>query len=51
MNFDPQVEDILRHAVSICVISGNEFVTPEHILYGMTSNKIFEKHWNPWAEI
>ena len=43
MNFDPQVEDILRHAVSICVISGNEFVTPEHILYGMTSNKIFEK--------
>ena len=43
MNFDNQVETILRHAVGMCMIAGNEFVTPEHILYGMTSERQFIK--------
>lgn len=43
MNLDNQVETILRHAVGMAMIVGNQFVTPEHILYGMTTEKQFVK--------
>ena len=43
MNLDNQVETILRHAVGMSMIVGNQFVTPEHILYGMTTEKQFIK--------
>lgn len=43
MNFDSQCEEILKRAVTKCVYSHNEFVTPEHILYSMMIEREFER--------
>lgn len=46
MNFDRQTEEVLKHAVAKSMISHNEFVTPEHILYAMTSEREFVAAFN-----
>lgn len=41
MKFNAQTEEIIKIAVSKSMREGNEFVTPEHILFGMLSQKEF----------
>jgi len=43
MNFDAKTEEILRYAVAKCMFMNNEFVTPEHILFALTSLKAFAR--------
>ncbi|MCQ2521738.1 MAG: AAA family ATPase [Lachnospiraceae bacterium] len=43
MLFTPRVEEVMRNAVMKSVYMQNEYVTPEHILFGMSADTIFAR--------
>lgn len=41
MRFAKETEDVIRTAVAVCMFNNNEYVTPEHVLYGLASQTEF----------
>ena len=43
MEFDDKVQNVVKAAVARCIAAGNEYVTPEHLLYGLFMQDEFVK--------
>lgn len=41
MKLNQKAEDVIRTAVAVCMFNNNEYVTPEHVLYGLASQREF----------
>lgn len=41
MRFGKDTEDVIRTAVAVCMFNNNEYVTPEHVLYGLATKNEF----------